>query len=183
MGAPGRSTEFRAPWHHRRAAVSANRKCAPSTSSIRVLARSFKPGMALAQLRRLGRIELRAAMLGAAGQIGQGGDQCSSSSIVGHGAQIMAVHVLELGEVEARRRAPDLVEDRRPRSSPGSRRIPGRPGSSRAAPDNCAGPPADSPARDRHRRRARRAASTFGAVRPVDQRDMGQDGGVQPSAW
>ena len=84
----------------------ANRKPAPSSSSTSVLARSFKPGIAARKLGALVLVEL-GCDLGPARQIGQGVDQRLEKLVVARRAHEMAVHVLELGEVEARGRAAD----------------------------------------------------------------------------
>ena len=162
-----------------RAGASANRNAAPSSSSTSVLARSFRPGMAASSLARMRVVERRRRPRRPAGRAGSP-SSASTRSRVGAGAHVVAVEVLELGEVEARRRAADAVEVEGRDHLVGREELAGRRGSSRAAADSCAAPRAGSPWRDRLDAERAVALRQLGAVRPVDQRDM-RHGRAPPS--
>ncbi len=88
---------------------AANRKPAPSRSSTSVLARSLRPAIAAANFARAPVLASSTSRsdLGTAGQIGQAVKQRVEQLVVRHRAHEMAVHILELDEIEARRRTAD----------------------------------------------------------------------------
>ena len=88
----------------------AKRKAALSSSSTRVLARSFSPAWrARACPSRQSPILRRERRRHSAAPARAPSSRCDDLC-VGRGAEIMAVQIFELGEVEARGRAPDGVE-------------------------------------------------------------------------
>ena len=157
--APGRRAAS-PPCRRARAAASANRKAALSSSSTSVLARSFRPGMARRACASRP-ASIRAASAAPSGSSGSSAfERVARARASRRGADVVAVQVLELGEIEARGRAPDRVEIEPLDHLLGRHDLvvavaPAEPHEIVAQ-----APPADSPWRDRPRRRARRGAST-----------------------
>ena len=167
-------------WHFSHTMGSRTRVATRSTTANRItlhpsdegLGAFLQAGQGLGQLRRPRRVKPQ-RHLGAAGQIGQGGDELLQQQIVRHRAQDLAVHVFKLGEIKTRRRAVHLVERKSLDQVRGgekfalalapaeSRQI--VPQGFRKVTQRTIGVDAERGVSLRH----------LGAVRPVDQRDMG----------
>ena len=136
---------------------SANRKPAPSSKFDQRLGALLEAGHRRLELARFCASSL-AAISRAAGKIGQGVDRARRTVRVSASRACNGRSCSRAWRNRSARASGRSPADRTPRSSPRSRRIRGRPGSSRAARDNCAARPADSPSRDRRRRPARHGA-------------------------
>ena len=145
------------PARRGRAAAWRRGKAALSRSSTRVLARSFRPGMARSSLRQPSRADAR-GKLGAIRKLRHERLEPADDLGVRRRPEIMPVQIFELGEVEARGRAADRVEIEPADHLFGRHDLvvamaPAEPHEIIAQ-----APPADSPWRDRPRRRARHDA-------------------------
>ena len=135
---------------------SAKMKAAPAMRSLRVLARSLSSGRAAFTAAPW--VVSFAAKAAPSGRWGRAAVSVAKSSSSDWPAQVVGVDALQLGEIEARRAAADAVD-----VEPGDHVVERHDLVVAMAPaearrDSCAAPRADSPWRDRHRRRAPRGA-------------------------